>query len=143
MLPGFSNGCAIGCKACDGSSRGPIPWGQFKSDPFWDRKFNLCPVGAANSTQKSGTPTHTICDPKLRTVNTAVECGAADDWYQYSPVSAVVNVVASPSLCLTPDRRCPVASPRRSACLRQLRDGRRAPAADAQAELRRNLREYL
>ena len=95
---GFSNGCAIGCKACDGSSRGPIPWGQFKSDPFWDRKFNLCPIGAANSTQKSGTPTHTICDPKLRTVNTAVECGAADDWYQYSPVSAVVNVVASPSL---------------------------------------------
>ena len=87
VLPGFSNGCAIGCKACDGSSRGPIPWGQFKSDPFWDRKFNLCPVGAANSTQKSGTPTHTICDPKLRTVNTAVECGAADDWYQYSPVS--------------------------------------------------------
>ena len=65
----------------------------------------------ANSTQKSGTPTHTICDPKLRTVNTAVECGAADDWYQYSPVSAGGNVVASPSLCLTPDRLCTSGEP--------------------------------
>lgn len=81
----FSNGCAIGCKECDGGSRGPIPWGRFKGDPFWDRKFNLCPIGAANSTQKAGTATATICDPKLRTVNTAVACGAKDDWYYYSP----------------------------------------------------------
>ena len=27
----------------------------------------------------------TLCDPKLRTVNTAAECGAADDWYYFSP----------------------------------------------------------
>lgn len=45
---GFSNG-AIGCKTCDGFSRGPIPWGSYKHDPYWDRKFNLCPVGAADT----------------------------------------------------------------------------------------------
>jgi hypothetical protein len=83
----FSNGCAIGCKTCDGSSRGPIPWGSFAKDPFWSRKFNLCPVGAANSTQKAGVPTATLCDPAKRTVNTAAKCGAPDDWYYYSPVS--------------------------------------------------------
>lgn len=27
----------------------------------------------------------TICDPKQRTVNTGAKCGAADDWYYYSP----------------------------------------------------------
>lgn len=90
---GFSNGCAIGCKTCDGFSRGPIPWGSFKKDPFWDRKFNLCPVGAANSTQVAGKPTATICDPNLRTINThgadvpngRNRCGGPDDWYYYSP----------------------------------------------------------
>jgi hypothetical protein len=82
---GFSNGCAIGCKTCDGFSRGPIPWGSFKGNPYWDRKFNLCPVGAANSTQVAGKPTATICDPGLRTLNVNTSCGANDDWYYYSP----------------------------------------------------------
>lgn len=27
----------------------------------------------------------TICDPKLRTVNTGAVCGADDDYYYYSP----------------------------------------------------------
>ncbi len=92
-LVGFSNGCAIGCKTCDGFSRGPIPWGSFKGDPFWDRKFNLCPVGAANSTQAVGKPTATICEPHLRTINThgaddpkgPNRCGGPEDWYYYSP----------------------------------------------------------
>ena len=52
---------------------------------MWGRKFNLCPVGAANSTQKAGVPTATLCDPAKRTVNTAAKCGAPDDWYYYSP----------------------------------------------------------
>eukprot|EP00041_Stephanoeca_diplocostata_P012273 m.205821 g.205821 ORF g.205821 m.205821 type:complete len:362 (+) comp18884_c0_seq1:159-1244(+) len=69
----FSNGCAIGCPSCDGSSRGPIPNSK---DPFWKRKFNVC-----NNTRTVAT----ICDPALRTVNTQAECGADDDWYYYSP----------------------------------------------------------
>jgi hypothetical protein len=78
----FSNGCSIGCGACDGSSRGPIPNSK---DPFYKRKFNSCPDGT-NSTAVA-----TICDPALRTVNRGVECGAADDWYYYSPVSGALR----------------------------------------------------
>ena len=99
LAAGFSNGCAIGCKTCDGFSRGPIPWGSFKNDPFWDRKFNLCPVGAPNSTQVAGKPTATICDPKLRTLNVNATCGAKDDWYYYSPWRGALP-------------RCPTAPPR-------------------------------
>jgi hypothetical protein len=73
MRASVSCRCAIGCKTCDGSSRGPIPWGSFKNDPKWGRKFNLCPVGAANSTQKAGIPTATLCDPAKRTVNTVCD----------------------------------------------------------------------
>jgi len=42
-------------------------------------------VGCANSTQVAGKTTSKICDPKLRTVNTAVECHSKDDWYEFSP----------------------------------------------------------
>lgn len=69
----FSNGCAIGCKECDGSSRGPIP---NSPDPKWARKFNIC-----NNTEVKAT----VCDPKYRTVNRDAKCGADDDWYYYSP----------------------------------------------------------
>lgn len=69
----FSNGCSIGCPTCDGTSRGPIPNSK---DPNWARKFNTC----NNKTVRA-----TICDPELRTVNRGAECGAADDWYYYSP----------------------------------------------------------
>lgn len=69
----FSNGCAIGCKSCDGNSRGPIP---SSADPAYKRKFNLCPDAKAKAS---------VCDPKLRTVNTGAKCGASDDWYYYSP----------------------------------------------------------
>lgn len=67
----FSNGCAIGCKECDGESRGPA-----KYYPNMLHKFPIC---------KNNTAHATICDPKLRTVNTAAKCGATDDWYYYSP----------------------------------------------------------
>jgi len=69
----FSNGCSIGCKTCDGSSRGPIPNSK---DPKWVRKFNTC----NNPTVRA-----TVCDPKYRTVNRNATCGADDDWYYYSP----------------------------------------------------------
>jgi hypothetical protein len=39
---------------------------------------------ACKGEQKS-TAKPTICDPALRTVNTAAECGADNDWYYYSP----------------------------------------------------------
>ena len=39
------------------------------------RKMDVCGSKAKAS----------ICDPALRTVNTAAECGADDDWYYYSP----------------------------------------------------------
>lgn len=68
----FSNGCAIGCPECDGSSRGPIP---NSPDPQWKRKFPVCEHPAKP----------TVCDPKYRTVNRNATCGADDDWYQYSP----------------------------------------------------------
>jgi hypothetical protein len=77
----FSNGCAIGCDYCDGFSRGPIP-GDHKNKSGggipggWDRKFPVCP----NNTAKA-----TICDKALRTINTDAACGAADDWYYFSP----------------------------------------------------------
>ena len=69
----FSNGCALGCETCDGTSRGPIPGSK---DPHWHRKFNLCPEAQARAT---------ICDPALRTINAKADCGAADDWYYFSP----------------------------------------------------------
>ena len=69
----FSNGCAIGCAECDGSSRGPIPNSK---DPKWARKFNIC---------NQSDVVATVCNPKYRTVNTGVECGADNDWYYYSP----------------------------------------------------------
>jgi hypothetical protein len=84
----FSNGCAIGCERCDGSSRGPLPSSR---DPHWRGcgqrvaggtstspliKCNLCPEANA---------TATICDPKLRTINSQAVCGGADDYYYYSP----------------------------------------------------------
>ena len=53
----FSNGCALGCETCDGTSRGPIPGSK---DPHWHRKFDLCPEAQAKAT---------VCDPALRTIN--------------------------------------------------------------------------
>jgi len=66
----FSNGCSIGCPKCDGITRGPIP-----SEPKFAHKMDVCGLNY----------TATICDPKLRTVNTGVECGSEKDYYYYSP----------------------------------------------------------
>ena len=82
----FSNGCAIGCDTCDGTSRGPLPFegngskwrGCSKRDASgkWMSKCNLCPEAHAKAT---------ICDPKLRTINSDAPCGSSTDYYYYSP----------------------------------------------------------
>lgn len=77
----FSNGCSIGCKSCDGSSRGPIPNSH---DPTWHcdpTKPGKCRFNTCNNPVIKAT----VCDPKHRTVNTAAACGSAEDWYYYSP----------------------------------------------------------
>ena len=78
----FSNGCAIGCDACDGISRGPIMHGSTRPSPYglpWNRKFDTC-----SATVKS-TAKPTICDEHLRTVNTNATCMGPDDIFQFSP----------------------------------------------------------
>ena len=76
----FSNGASIGCPIPDATTRGPIPSvkcvpGSKRLDGMCARKMDTC--GRHYKAQ--------ICDKKLRTVNTQAECGAADDWYYYSP----------------------------------------------------------
>jgi hypothetical protein len=82
---GFSNGCALGCDHCDGTSRGPLPgrnsshWrGCSKQDDSgnWLAKCNLCPEANASAT---------ICAPHLRTINSQAPCGGPTDLYYYSP----------------------------------------------------------
>jgi hypothetical protein len=81
----FSNGCAIGCGECDGSTRGPIPSFTCTLDKCtptgkkiqFGPKAPICPgQGSMNAT---------MCDPMQRTVNTAAECGGPDDYFFYSP----------------------------------------------------------
>ena len=62
----FSNGCSIGCEECDGTTRGPS---------IHTNKTDICGKGYKA----------TVCDPKLRTVNTGAECGSEEDSYYYSP----------------------------------------------------------
>jgi len=86
----FSNGCAIGCDECDGSTRGPIP--RFQCLPGQNEKW--CAVQPVPGFKPEfgpkapvcATPLNaTVCDPRLRTVNTGAECGAPDDFFYYSP----------------------------------------------------------
>lgn len=97
----FSNGCAIGCDECDGSTRGPIPSfecveGQSpdscdmvptkKPHPIqFGPKAPICGPQAPEPRAPGSSMNATICDPKLRTVNTAAECGSPDDYFYYSP----------------------------------------------------------
>lgn len=86
----FSNGCAIGCDACDGSTRGPIP--QFQCVPGQDKDScavqpvpGYVPPFGPKAPVCENPANATICDPKLRTVNTGAKCGADDDFFYYSP----------------------------------------------------------
>jgi len=93
---GFSNGCAIGCDACDGSTAGPA--NTFRCADGQDP--DSCDVVATRKPRPQapicgpeapmprapGRPMNaTMCDPMLRTVNTAAQCGTWEDFYYYSP----------------------------------------------------------
>jgi len=89
----FSNGCAIGCDECDGSTRGPIPSFNCndttciptgKSIQFGP-KAPICGPDAPAPRAKGNSMNATICDPRQRTVNTAAECGGDEDYFYYSP----------------------------------------------------------
>lgn len=97
----FSNGCAIGCDACDGSTRGPIPSFECVEGQSGDvcdveptkKPHNItfgpqapiCGPDAPEPRAAGSSMNATICDPRLRTVNTAAECGSHDDYFYYSP----------------------------------------------------------
>ena len=75
----FSSGCSIGCKECDGWSRGPIP-SRSCADPndpheMCARKYPTCDDGLKMPTLPK----------EARTVNMDKADGSADDYYQYSP----------------------------------------------------------
>ena len=106
----FSNGCTVGCDACDGTQnhvghgnqrflyRGMSaaqlrsknlttahPWspapGEMVLDPASTKGLAIKP----NCDARKDAPVPTICDPRLRTVNSQAECGGAEDIYFYSP----------------------------------------------------------
>mmetsp|Transcript_70784 Transcript_70784/g.170957 ORF Transcript_70784/g.170957 Transcript_70784/m.170957 type:complete len:466 (+) Transcript_70784:80-1477(+) len=106
----FSNGCTVGCDACDGTQnhvghgnqrflyRGMSaaqlraknlttadPWspapGEMVLDPTSTKGLAITP----NCDAGKSAPMPTVCDPRLRTVNSQAECGGAEDIYFYSP----------------------------------------------------------
>eukprot|EP00937_MAST-01D_sp_MAST-1D-sp2_P003648 g3648.t1 len=103
----FSNGCTIGCNKCDGTNNhlghgnqkfrykgmtkdelvaknltidawNPAP-GDMVLDPATTKDLNPHSMCARPTTNA------TICDTRLRTVNTQAECGSPEDFYFYSP----------------------------------------------------------
>ena len=62
----FSVGCTLGCKECDGGSKGG-------SNP---NRHDRCGAGENKAT---------INDPKFRTVNREAPAGSDDDWTKYNP----------------------------------------------------------
>lgn len=97
----FSNGCDIGCDKCDGDTGQKIPccntkflykgngtvpsWGGdgIVPDPEFMASFDRDKVRPAFVKYPSRKPT--ICDPKLRTINTNAECGSKEDFWYYTP----------------------------------------------------------
>eukprot|EP01051_Picozoa_sp_SAG22_P010751 SAG22_NODE_985_length_6158_cov_3.370193_3_plen_55_part_00 len=53
------------------------------ADEAWVAKFNRSATRPDNVAFPDRKPT--ICDKKLRTVNTNAECGAPDDFWYYHP----------------------------------------------------------
>ena len=105
----FSNGCTIGCDRCDGTNnhvghgnqkflyKGMTSAQLVKNNITIDNPWNPNPgdmvldpktTGGLNprpNCDLSPRTVATICDPRLRTVNTQAECGSAEDFYYYSP----------------------------------------------------------
>jgi len=84
----FSNGCAVGCPKCDGSSRGPIPGvgnGSATSPPTGIGRNKVGPNGVVCQPEEATGDKPTMCDPLHRSINTGAECGGPLDWYYFSP----------------------------------------------------------
>lgn len=98
----------VGCDRCDGTynhfghgdqqflykgmNRAELIKKNITIDNPWtpapgDMVFDPATTKTLNITTNCEFPTHkpTICDPRLRTMNTQAECGSADDIYYYSP----------------------------------------------------------
>jgi len=103
----FSNGCTVGCAECDGTQnhvghgaqrflyrgmnsstlrRKNITVDAFTPLPgemVLDRRTLDRVTVAPNCKEPSSRPT--MCDPRLRTMNTQAECGSKEDIYYWSP----------------------------------------------------------
>ena len=97
----FNNGCDIGCDKCDGVTGQKIPccntkflyvgngtvpsWGGegIVVDPKWLASFDRNKVRPKYVAFPDRKPT--ICDPKLRTINTNAECGSPEDFWYHHP----------------------------------------------------------
>lgn len=101
----FSNGCTVGCDKCDGTQN-HVGHG---SQTFLYKGMTASQLKAQNITINPWSPKlgdmklksragikiapncdspktkPTICDPKLRSMNTQAECGGPDDIYYWSP----------------------------------------------------------
>ena len=93
----FSNGCDLSCDECDGSTGAQ----DINLHPDFISNVNLtgswwtgkgiepnpaAKFAAPHAICKNGTSRKaTICDPKLRTVNTNTECGSSLDFYYFAP----------------------------------------------------------
>jgi hypothetical protein len=102
----FSNGCTLGCDDCDGTNnhvghgmqrflyKGMDAATVIKKNltiEAWnpapgDMVLNPTTTKDLKITSNCGrTAKASVCDPRLRTVNTQAECGGPDDFYYYSP----------------------------------------------------------
>ena len=97
----FSNGCAVGCDECDGSSRGPIPGVGTGPNTSPPTGIGRNKVGPGVVCKKSNGVEPTMCDPEHRTVNQGAACGGPSDYYYYSPWRARAHRPPSPD-CLLP-----------------------------------------
>lgn len=87
----FTNGASIGCSTPDGNTRGPEACGKAKTGKPSDKDPDCGDVNHSNLGKPSSCVCDnsgfkaTICDPKLRTINTQAECGGKDDFTYFSP----------------------------------------------------------
>jgi hypothetical protein len=105
----FSNGCTVGCSECDGTHnhvghgsqqflyKGMPPAElkqknitfNFWNPPFGDLALDPKTAKGIKIVQNCDNPDPaikpTICDPRLRTMNTQAKCGSPEDIYFYSP----------------------------------------------------------
>lgn len=104
----FSNGCTIGCEKCDGTQNHvghgtqkflykgmtsaqlrsknisiPDPWNPAAGDMVLNPNTTAGIAIKPNCANPATKPT--ICDPRLRTMNTQAECGSKEDIYYWSP----------------------------------------------------------